>query len=249
MTFWQHLDVLRGHLIRMLIAFVLCSIVAFCFRRQLFEVVTAPTQADFPLFVFLQRFVGDLQVSLTMINTSLAGQFMVHIRMSLVAGLLLSMPYLLFELMRFVSPALYQSERRLSVRLLIVSYLMFCIGVLVAYYIIFPLTVLFLGSYQVSAEINNLITLESYVSMMLPMLMLMGLIFELPVLCYLLARLGLIRPEWLSRYRKYAVVAILCLSAVITPSGDAFTLLVTALPLYALYEISVLVTRHAEKTN
>ena len=244
LTFWQHLDVLRGNIIRSLITFILLSVVAFCFRDLLFQIIIAPSKPDFITFRMLQRLLGvHVDAHLELINTSLAGQFLVHMRMALVAGLLLSAPYLLFEIMCFVSPALYASERQVSFRVVGASYLMFVAGVLVGYLLIFPLTVLFLGSYQVSATVDNMITIESYVDMMMVLLLMLGVMFQLPVISYLLARFHLLDYKWLTSYRKHAVVAVICLSAVITPSGDAFTLLITALPLYLLFELSVVVVR------
>ena len=244
LTFWQHLDELRRILIRMCIAYLLCTVVAFCFRDLLFDVVIAPSRSSFPIFAFLQQVLSSgSEFDLQLINTSLAGQFMTHIRMSLMAGLLLSLPYILFELMRFISPALYDAEKRVVWRMVFVSVVMFFAGVLLAYFIIFPFTVLFLGSYQVSAEVGNMITIESYIGAMIVLLSLMGVVFELPVLSYLLARLGLLRYEWMRKYRKHAMVVIVLLAALITPSGDAFTMLITALPVYMLFEASVLVVK------
>ena len=248
LTFWQHLEVLRGNIIHSLIAFMLCSVVAFCFRDLLFQIIIAPSKPEFVLFRLLNRILGiHAGISLELINTALAGQFLVHMRMALVAGLLLSAPYLLFELMRFVSPALYSSERRVSYRVVGASYLMFMVGVAVGYFLIFPLTALFLGTYQVSATVDNMITIESYVDMMLVLLLMLGVMFQMPVISYLLARLHLLDYKWLTQYRKHAIVAVICLSAVITPSGDAFTLLITALPLYLLFELSVVVVKRTNK--
>ncbi|MBQ7210176.1 MAG: twin-arginine translocase subunit TatC [Paludibacteraceae bacterium] len=249
LSFWQHLDVLRGSIIRMCIAFVVCSVVAFCLRDFLFEIVIAPSRSSFPVFVLLQKWLSISNFNLQLINTSLAGQFMTHIRMSLMAGLLLALPYILFELLRFISPALYESERRVVWRMLGVAVLMFFLGVAVAYFIIFPFTVLFLGSYQVSAQVGNMITIESYIGAMLVLLSLMGIVFELPVACYLLAKLGLLHYTWLKQYRKHAVVVIVVLAALITPSGDAFTMLITALPVYLLFELSVLVVKRVDKNR
>lgn len=250
LTFWQHLDVLRSNIIRILVAFLLCSIVAFCFRNLLFSVIIAPTEPHFPTFRILNRLFGaDIHSELLLINTSLAGQFLVHVRMSLVAGLLLAMPYILFELMRFISPALYESEKKVSVRVVCASYLMFMTGILIGYFLIFPFTVLFLGSYQVSATVDNLISIESYIDMMLVLLLMLGVMFQMPVISYLLARLGLLQYTWLKQYRKHAIVVVVILSAIITPSGDAFTLLITALPLYLLFELSIIVVKRNQKVE
>lgn len=250
LTFWQHLEVLRWVLLRMIAAVVLLSVVAFCFRQGLFTIVMAPSKADFITYTWLSALLrsgSEIPFSLHIINTDLAGQFVTHIKVSMLVGLIAAIPYLLFELFRFVSPALYESEKKITLRMVCLSYLLFALGVLLAYFIIFPFTVLFLGSYQVVDEVTNMINLDSYISTMGVLLLLMGLIFELPIVSWLLARFGLIKYQWLKKYRRHAIVAVLALAAVITPSGDAFTMLITALPLYIVFEISVLVVKHTEK--
>ena len=146
-------------------------------------------------------------------------------------------------LFRFISPALYENERRCSVRLTVAAYAMFIVGLLVNYFVIFPLTVRFLGTYSVSADVDNLLTLSSYVDTLVMMSIVFGVVFEIPVVCWLLARFGLLKAEWMSRYRKHAVVAIVAVAAVVTPTSDAFTLLLVSLPIWLLYEASVVIVR------
>ena len=174
-------------------------------------------------------------------NTGLTEQFMIHLKTAMCAGLLLASPYVIYQLFRFVSPALYDNERRYATLLVASGYLMFLLGTLLNYFLIFPLTVRFLGTYQVSQEVANMLTLQSYVDTLLSMTLVMGIVFELPVVCWILGRMGLLTAPMMQAWRKHAVVAILVVAAVITPTTDAFTLLVVALPIWLLYEMSILI--------
>ncbi len=153
------------------------------------------------------------------------------------------MPYVVYQLFGFVSPALYEKERHYAVRVVSASYLMFMLGTLVNYFLVFPLTVKFLGTYQVSPEVNNMLTIQSYTDTLVSMNLVMGLVFELPVLSWLLAVMGILKPGYMTMYRKHAMVAILIVSAIITPTTDAFTLFVVALPIWLLYESSIFIVR------
>lgn len=241
MTFWDHLDELRSVLIRCAAIVVVFAVVAFCFRDEVFAIVLAPKESDFLTYQFLRNLgtdPGNFQVDL--INTALARQFIIHIQMSLAAGVIVASPYLLFEFFRFISPALYDNERRYFVPALSGSYLMFVLGALVSYFILFPLTFRFLGTYQVNTEVVNMITLDSYISTLLSLTLAMGLIFELPVVCWVLGRLGILTAPMLRSFRRHAIVVILIVAAVITPTGDAFTLFVVSFPIFLLYEASIL---------
>ncbi len=241
MTFWDHLDELRSVLIRCAAIVVVFAVVAFCFRDELFSIVLAPKETDFFTYQFLRTLgtdPGNFQVDL--INTALARQFVIHIQMSFAAGVIVASPYLLFEFFRFISPALYEHERKYFIPALSGSYLMFVLGALVSYFILFPLTFRFLGTYQVNAEVVNMITLDSYISTLLSLTLAMGLIFELPVVCWVLGRLGILTAPMLRSFRRHAIVVILIVAAVITPTGDAFTLFVVSLPIFLLYEASIL---------
>ena len=158
-------------------------------------------------------------------------------------GLLVASPWVLLEVFRFVSPALHAGERGNVIRLTAFGYVMFVVGVLVSYFVIFPLTVRFLGTYQVSEQVDNMLTLQSYIDTMLSLTLMMGVVFELPVVCALLSRMGLIDRQMMRALRRHALVAVLVVSAIITPTGDAVTLLVVAMPVYLLYEGSILVVR------
>lgn len=238
-TFWDHLDELRFSLFRILGAIALFGIMAFILKDELFAVVLAPRSSDFITYQLL----GVDDFSIHLMNTGLTEQFMIHMRTAMYAGLLVASPYILYELFRFVSPGLYENERRYAVWIVGAAYLMFIIGTLVNYFIVFPFTVRFLGTYQVSPDVANMLTLQSYVDTLLGMSLVMGLVFELPVVCALMGRMGLINGQMMSTYRRHALVAILIVAAVITPTTDAFTLFVVALPIYLLYELSILIVR------
>ena len=175
--------------------------------------------------------------------TGLTEQFMIHMRTAIYAGLLVASPYILYELFRFVSPGLYQNERHYAVWIVGAAYLMFIIGTLINYFVVFPLTVRFLGTYQVSPDVANMLTLQSYIDTLLGMSLVMGVVFELPVVCALMGRMGLLTDHFMAEYRRHAVVAILVVAAIITPTTDVFTLFIVALPIYLLYEVSIQIVR------
>ena len=245
LTFWDHLDELRSSLFRMLGVTVLFGIIAFVLKDELFAIVLAPRSSDFLTY----RLLGVEDFQLHLMNTGLTEQFMIHMRTAMYAGLLVASPYILYELFRFVSPGLYQDERRYAVWIVGAAYLMFLIGTLVNYLVVFPFTVRFLGTYQVSPDVANMLTLQSYVDTLLGMSLVMGVVFELPVVCALMGRMGLISNRMMSQYRRHAIVAILIVSAIITPTTDAFTLFIVALPIYLLYELSILIVRIITKQH
>ena len=239
LTFWDHLDVLRASLIRMAIAVVIFGIVAFCMKEALFSIVLAPCSSDFITY----RLLGTEAFHIHLMNTGLTEQFMIHMRTAIYAGLLVASPYILYELFRFVSPGLYQNERHYAIWIVGAAYLMFIIGTLINYFVVFPLTVRFLGTYQVSLEVANMLTLQSYIDTMLGMSLVMGVVFELPVVCALMGRMGLLTDHFMAEYRRHALVAILVVAAIITPTTDVFTLFIVALPIYLLYEVSIQIVR------
>lgn len=179
-----------------------------------------------------------------LINTGLAQQFIIHMKTALCAGILCTSPYILYQLFRFVSPALYENERRYVMRVVGGGYAMFGIGVLVSYFLIFPLTFRFLGTYQVSRDVDNLITLDSYISTLMLMSLTMGLVFEIPILSWLFAKLGFLTDRFMRRYRKHSLIIILVVAAIITPTSDVFTLLLVACPMWLLYEMSILIVKN-----
>ncbi|CDD82329.1 twin arginine-targeting protein translocase TatC [Bacteroides sp. CAG:462] len=249
MTFWDHLDVLRGSLLRMAVVTVACAVVAFAFKDAVFAAILAPKHDDFILYRLLAGVSGWLadgspsSFHVELINTGLAEQFKIHVKTSLYVGLMAASPYCLYELFRFVSPGLYPKERRYGVRAVVSGYVMFLLGVALCYFLIFPLTFRFLGTYQVSPDVENLITLQSYMDTLLVMCFLLGILFELPIVCWVLGKLGILRRTFMRRYRKHAVVVILVVSAIITPTSDIFTLCIVALPICLLYEVSTFLVK------
>ena len=242
-TFWQHLDILRWVILRSLGVAVVFAVVAFCLKDWLFAVVLAPRTSEFITF----RWLGVEPFSIHLMNTGLTEQFMTHMRVAMYAGLLCAAPYIIYELFRFVSPGLYQNERRAGLCMVSSRYVMFMLGTLLNYFLIFPLTVRFLGTYQVSPEVDNMLTLQSYTDTLISMCLVMGVIFELPVVCAILGKLGFLTSKLMTHYRRHAIVAILIVAAIITPTTDVFTLLIVSLPIWLLYEISILVVNLMRK--
>lgn len=248
LSFWGHLEVLRHCLFRILAVTLVAGIAAFCFKNLLFSVVLAPKSPDFITYRLFERLVGPLQsFEVGLINIELAQQFIIHLKVALWMGFIIVSPYVIYVLFGFVSPALYQTERKYAVRAVLGGYVMFMLGVLLNYFLIFPLTFRFLGTYQVDPSVNNVISLDSYISTLLMLSLTMGIIFELPVLCWLLAKMGIMKAAFMKKYRRHAIVAVVVLAAIITPTGDAFTLTLVALPIYLLFELSVLIVKKTER--
>jgi sec-independent protein translocase protein TatC len=254
-TFWEHLEELRWVLFRILIVVVVVMLAAFFCKDVLFDVILAPQKSDFilyRLFCYVSKELsfpaicpGDFHVEL--ISTQLASQFLTHIKIAFYAGVLISFPYIVYQLFRFVSPALYHNEKKYAFRVIAYSSLLFLFGVLLNYFLIFPLSLRFLGTYQVSADVQNMINLSSYISTLLMLSLMLGIMAELPVISWLFAKLGFLTDTFMRRYRKHAIVIILILAAIITPTADAFTLLLVFFPIYLLYEISIFVVRKTLK--
>lgn len=246
MSFWEHVDELRSSLFRIIWVTLCCSVAAFIFKDEVFALVLAPKDSSFVTYGWLDALSGGMtsgmpHFSVRLISTGLTSQFMVHVKMAVYVGVLCASPYILYILFRFVSPALYAGERKYVLRVVGCGYLMFVLGVLACYYLIFPLTFRFLGTYQVSSEVENMISLQSYVSTLVGMSLTLGIVFEMPVLCWLLAKLGFLSSGFMRRVRRHAIVAILIVAAVITPTSDVFTLLLVALPMCLLYEASIFI--------
>ncbi len=251
-SFWEHLNVLRTTIVKIIAVAAIFGIGSFCFKEQLFAVVLAPKDDGFVTYRLFNQIVawtdgeiGNFDVQL--INTGLAQQFVLHMKTALCAGILCTSPYIFYQLFRFVSPALYANERKYVVQVVVGGYAMFIIGVSVGYFLIFPLTFRFLGTYQVSGEVVNLITLDSYISTLVLTCMSMGIVFEIPILSWLFAKLGFLSANFMRRYRKHAIVIILVVAAIITPTSDVFTLSLVALPMCLLYEVSILLVDLVKK--
>lgn len=239
LTFWDHLDELRSVLIRIFAVTAVAGAAAFCLKDELFAIVLAPGSDAFVTY----RLLGVEPFRIHLMNTGLTEQFMIHLKTAMYAGVLVALPYIIYQLFRFVSPALYEGERRRAVMLVGSGYVMFMLGTLLNYLLIFPLTVKFLGTYQVSPDVANMLTIQSYMDTLLMMNLVMGIVFELPVVSWLLAVMGLLNERLMRNLRRHAVVAILVVAAVITPTTDVFTLFVVALPIWLLYELSILIVR------
>lgn len=247
MTFWDHLEVLRGVLFKALAIAVIAAIAAFCFKDLLFSIILGPSTPDFILYQGLASLAqkmgldpsGFTDFHVDLFSATLSAQFMTHMKVAFYMGLIVSMPYILYLLYGFVAPALRKEEKKYTTAVVGWAYILFMAGVLLNYFLIFPLAFRFLGTYQVSADVPNIITLVSYIDMLMTMTLLMGIMFELPVLSWFMARLGVINSSFMKKYRKHAFVVILAIGAVITPTTDVFTLIIVALPIYLLYECSI----------
>lgn len=250
MTFWEHLDELRKVLFRSAILIVVLMAGIFAAKDFVFDkVVLAPISSDFLLYRLIDKilvYMGGAPLSpfkLELINIDLSAQFFLHISTTFYFALVISTPFILYQLWLFIKPALYENEKRAAQGAFSFAAILFFIGVLVGYYLIFPLTLRFLGTYQVSSEVVNQISLQSYISMFTWLILIMGVVFEMPSLAAILSRLGVLTRDFLKKYRRHAFVVLLVLAALITPSGDPFTLMAVGLPLYGLYELSILVCR------
>ena len=250
-SFWEHLDVLRTAIMKIAAVTVVFGIAAFFFKEQLFDVVLAPKDDKFITYRLLNWIAawagGSMDsFSIRLINTGLAQQFIIHMKTALCAGVLCASPYILYQLFRFVSPALYDNERRYVTRIVGGGYAMFALGVIVCYFLIFPLTFRYLGTYQVSGDVDNLITLDSYISTLVMMCFAMGIVFEIPILSWLFSKLGFLSADFMRKYRKHAIVIILAVAAIITPTSDVFTLSLVAFPMWVLYEVSIWIVKNSK---
>ena len=254
MTVGGHLEIFRQMFFRILGIICIIFIVIYCFKDMLWNILLAPTHSNFILYQVLQHYAEKLSLDsqvdtfhVNMMSTDLASQFMLHISTSLYTAIIFSSPYILYELYRFISPALYKSERKIALTMLGAIYILFLIGLIVNYIIIMPLSFRFLGTYQVSPDVKIQITLDSYISTFLSLSLVMGIVFQMPIISYFLARCGLIQDKILKKYRRHSIVLIVLLSAIITPSADIFSCLIVSLPLYALYEISIIIISRTEQ--
>lgn len=257
MSFWDHLDELRMHIIRSILAVVVLAFIAFLNRAFIFDqVILAPSTSDFATNRALCWF-GDIlslpsicmgEMKLTIININMSGQFLTHMYISLVTGFIFAFPYILWEIWRFVRPAMYENEKKYSQGGVFISTLLFLLGILFSYYLIVPLTINFLGTYQVSERVLNQISLNSYISTVVSVTFAVGVVFELPILVYFLTKIGLLTPQFMRKNRKYMYVGLLILAAIITPP-DMFSQILVVLPLIGLYEFSIGVSKRMYKKN
>ena len=252
MTFGGHLEVLRQMLFRILGVAGMFAVVIFCFKDITWQVLMAPSEWDF--FTYrqieqaMQAFGIDFhfdEFHVEMIATDLSSQFMTHITTSIYLGVLGASPYLLYELFRFISPALYENERKYSVQVAGIIYMLFILGVLMSYFVLFPISFRFLGTYSVSEKVVSNITLDSYISTFTSLTLVMGLVFQLPVIAFFLGKLGFVSSKILSSYRKHSFIIIMIVAAIITPP-DLMTLILVTMPLYLLYEVSIRIVKWVE---
>lgn len=248
MSFWDHVDELRSTLLKIGGVLIGFAIVFFIFMPDIFDkVILAPCRGDFILYQIFEditrKFPNMPQFStdgfhVDLINIQLASQFFIHMTTSLWLALVFAFPIVIWLIWNFIKPALYENERKGSEKAFFFGVIMFFIGVAVGYFVVFPITLRFLAEYKVSDMIPNQISLDSYMDNFLMLIFIMGIVFEMPLLAWLLSKLGILHRDFFAKYRRHAIVALLALAAVITPTGDPFTLTIVFLPLYLLYEMS-----------
>lgn len=248
MSFWEHVDALRGLILKVGAVVLVLTVIFFITMPWIFDhIILAPCNGDFPLYRLFESicrnsdYLPDFSSSefhVNLINIQLASQFFIHTTTSFWLGIIFSFPIIIYLLWKFISPGLYQNEKRGAGTAFLFGNLMFFIGLVVGYFLVFPLTLRFLAEYQVSALVPNQISLDSYMDNFLVLILVMGLIFELPMLAWLLGKVGALTRRFFVNYRRHAIVILLILAAVVTPTGDPFTLMIVFLPIYLLWEIS-----------
>ncbi|MGZ3750975.1 MAG: twin-arginine translocase subunit TatC [Mucilaginibacter sp.] len=255
MSFFDHLEALRWHLIRAALAIVVFTIGCFAYYDWIYDhIIMAPSKPTFWTFrmmcdlgALLHRDMCPNKINIQLINTEMAGQFTLQIDSSLMLGLVLGIPYLLYELWRFIKPALHDKERKAASGFVFYASFLFLSGVFFGYYVITPISLNFLAGYTVSTSIQNLFSIDSYISSVSTLTLATGLVFELPILVYILANLGIATPKFMRETRRYAIVIILIIAAVVTPTPDMLTMTVVAIPLLLLYELSISVAAVVER--
>jgi sec-independent protein translocase protein TatC len=258
MSFLDHLEELRWHLIRSTLAIVIIGVAAFMFRGFIFDtVIFGPKKMDFPtyrLFCDIATFLGfdsafcADKLPFTIQSRLMSGQFSAHIWTSIWAGFIIGFPYVLYEMWKFISPGLYEKERKNSRGFILIASLLFFMGVLFGYYVVAPLSINFLGTYQVSAEVTNEFDLASYISTVRASVIACGILFELPIIIFFLTKVGLVTPEIMKKYRKIALVIVLILAAVITPP-DVTSQIIVAIPVLILYQVSIYISGRVIKNE
>lgn len=245
LSFGGHLEVFRQMLFRILGVTLVFSCIVFCFKQLTFEILLAPSDSSFVTYNIVEHLMQRIDRSFVfepfnvqLIATDLSSQFVTHLTTSIYLGLLCASPFIMYELFRFITPALLENERKYSTKIMISVYSLFMIGVLMSYYILFPISFRFLGTYSVADKVHTMITLDSYISTFVSLTLLLGVVFQLPVITFILAKLGILNAPMMSKYRKHALIIIMLIAAIITPP-DIMTLIMITLPIYGLYEFSV----------
>ena len=259
MTFWDHLEALRWMLVRVFSALGIFIIGGFAFIPWIFEhVIMAPIDNQFFLYRWLAKMSEQVAIMpddltrpfhVSIINIRLSSQFFLHMSLSFWLALLITFPYLVYEVWKFICPALYENERKSMRFTFVFGTVMFFIGCVVGYSVVFPLTLRFLYNYQLSASISNQLSLDSYMDNFLMLVFMMGIVFELPLVSMLLGKIGILHRGFFSTYRSHAVVALLVVAAFITPSSDPFTLMAVFIPIYILWELSAFLVKPAPKDD
>ncbi|PWS27602.1 twin-arginine translocase subunit TatC [Pedobacter yonginense] len=258
MSFFDHLDVLRKHLIRAVIAIGVFTGIAFYFNEEILDkVIFGPKKPDFWTYRMMCRLVEHFpslgkdmcitKINGEIINTEMAGQFNLQLNVCVMCGIVAGFPYLLWEIWRFIKPALHENERKSASGFVFFASVLFVVGILFGYFVVCPLSVNFLTGYTVSEEIKNTFTVDSYLSSVSTLTLGTGIIFELPVIIFILSKLGLMTPKLMRSSRRYAAVIILIIAAIVTPTPDIMTMLIVATPLFLLYELSIFVSAYIER--
>jgi sec-independent protein translocase protein TatC len=253
LTFGEHLEVLRRMLFRILGVTAIFAVFVFIIKDLVWRIILAPSDCNFVTYRFIEKIIQWIgfdfhfnDYAVDMIATELSSQFMTHITTSIYIGCLIASPYILYELFRFVLPALNENERKYSVLVAVIIYTLFIVGVLMSYFVIFPISFRFLGTYNVADKVNTMITLSSYITSFISLTLVMGVVFQLPIIIYILAKMDIINTQLLSKYRKYVFFIITVISAIITPP-DVMTCILVTIPLYALYECSIWIAKKVNK--
>jgi len=258
MSFFDHIDVLRKHLLRALLAIVIFTSLAFYYYEYLFNtIIMGPKSPDFWTYRMMCKLAAQYpslgadfcitQIKGKIINTEMAGQFTLQINSCIMTGIVFGIPYLLFELWLFIKPALHEKERKSARGFVFFASLLFFIGVLFGYFIVCALSINFLTGFSISPMIENTFTIDSYLSSIATLTIGTGIIFELPVVIYILSLFGVMTPKFMRASRRYAVVVILIIAAIVTPTPDIITMMVVAFPLFLLYELSIFISAYIER--
>ncbi|WP_035334261.1 twin-arginine translocase subunit TatC [Dokdonia sp. PRO95] len=252
MSFLDHLEELRWHLIRATLAVVIIGTVAFIFKGTLFEIIFGPQNPDFVSYDILCKIsqffgaekgcIADGDMDFIIQSRKVAGQFSAAIWTSIMAGVVIGFPYILYEFWRFISPGLYENERKSSKGFIVVASLLFFLGAAFGYFVVAPLSINFLATFKISDAVQNEFDIDSFIGLVRASVLASGFIFELPIIMYFLTKIGLVTPEFLKKNRKYALVIVLILAAIITPP-DISTQVIVAVPIIILYEVSIFISR------
>jgi sec-independent protein translocase protein TatC len=258
MPFIEHLEELRWRIIKAFLAIFAAGIIYFLNKSFIFDtLILGPVKPNFPTYklfcwvgnVFHQSNMCIHKVNFTFYYLELAAPFLTHVKMAFVLGLITVFPYIIFQLWQFIKPALHDKERETIGGVVLSASLLFYLGVGFGYFLMAPLSINFLGSYQVSSAVRNQFNFNSYTSLLITMVLAAGLVFELPLIIFFIAKMGLITSQFMTHYRRHAVIAVLVLATIITPSPDVFSLFIVALPIYILYEVSIIMVKRGEKRD